>query len=65
MQLCPFMVAATLMTLLCPGPDTPGQQQPPLTEEDMPGTQRCFFGILQCPQESDSHVLELTWTSPW
>ena len=64
MQLCPFMVAARLMTLLWPGPDTPTQHYPHLTEEDMPGIQRAFFGILHCLQQSDPHVLELMWTPP-
>ena len=43
-QLCLYMVAARLMTVLWPGPDTPTGNYPHLTEEDMPGIQRCFFG---------------------
>ena len=37
LQLCPYMVAARLMTLLWPGPHTPTENYPHLTEEDMPG----------------------------
>ena len=37
MQLCTYMVAARLITLLWPGPDTPTQNYLHLTEEDMPG----------------------------
>ena len=62
MQLCPFMVAARLMTLLWPGPDTPTQHNPHLTEEHMPGIQRCFFGTVHCLQHSAPHVLALTLT---
>ena len=62
MLLCPCMVAARLMTLLWPGPDTPTQHYPHLTEEDMPGIQRCFFGTPDCLQQSHPHVLELKWT---
>ena len=51
MQLCPFMVAACLMTLLWPGPVTPTKHLPHLTEEGIPGIQRCFYGTLNCPQE--------------
>ena len=43
-QLCPYMMAARLMTLLWPGPDTPTQNYPDIMEVDMPGIQRCFFG---------------------
>ena len=46
LQLCPYMVAARLMALLWPGPDTPTQNYHHLTEEDMPGIQRCFFRTL-------------------
>ena len=53
-QLCPFMVAARLMTLLWPALDI--QQYPCLREEDMPGIQRCFFGTLNCLQHSDLQV---------
>ena len=61
MQLCPFMVAADLMTLLWQE-DTPTPQYPQLTEEEMPSIQQAFFGTLQCLQESDPHLLELLWT---
>ena len=37
MQVRRFMVAACLMTLLWPGPDTQTGHYPNLTEEDMPG----------------------------
>ena len=36
-QLCPYMVPARVMALLWPGPHTPTQDYPLLTEEDMPG----------------------------
>ena len=39
LQLCPYMVAARLMALLWPGADTPTQNYPNLTDEDMPGIQ--------------------------
>ena len=58
------MVAARLMTLLWPGPNFPTQRDPLLTEEDMPGIQRCFFGTLDSLQEAHPHVLELKWTNP-
>ena len=45
-QLCLYMVAARLMALLWPGPDTPIQNYPHLTEEDMSGIRRCFFRTL-------------------
>ena len=61
-QLCPYMVAAHRMTLLWPGTDTPTQNYPNLTKEDMPSIQQCFFGTLHCLQEEQPHVLELTWT---
>ena len=64
MQLCPFMVAACLMTLLWPGPDTPTKQYPHLTEEDMPRIKQCFFGTLGCLQQSTPQVVELKWTPP-
>ena len=60
MQLTPFAVAVRLMSLLWPGPDTPIQYYPHLTEEEMPGIQRCCFGTLPCLQQSDPHVVELT-----
>ena len=62
MQLCPYMGAARLMTLLWPGPDTPTKNYPHLMEEDMPGIQRCFFDTLDCLQQAHPHVLELRWT---
>ena len=58
LQLCPYMVAARLMALLWPGPNTPTQNYPHLTEEDMPGIQRCFFCTLDCLQQTHPHVLE-------
>ena len=61
LQLCPYMVAARLMTLLWPGPDTPTQNYPHLTEEDMPGIQRCFFQTLDYLQQTHPHVLEQIW----
>ena len=64
LQLCLFMVGARLMTMLLPGPNTPTQHYPRLTEEDMPGIQRSFFRNLRCHQQSHPHVLELTWTHP-
>ena len=63
-ELCPYMVVARLMTLLWPGPDTPTQNYPHLTEEDMPGIQQCFFGTLECLHQAHPHVLELKWTPP-
>ena len=64
LQLCPYMVAARLMVLLWPGPDTPTQNYPHLTKKDMPGIQRCFFSTLDYPQQTHPHVLELSWTPP-
>ena len=64
LQLCPYMVAARLMALLWPGPDTPTQNYPQLTEEDMPGIQRCFFCTLDYLQQTDPHVLEQIWPPP-
>ena len=64
LQLCPYMVAACLMALLWPGPDTPSQSYLYLTEEDMPGIQRCFFSTLDYLQQTHPHVLELKWTPP-
>ena len=54
MRLCPLMVAARLMTLLWPGPH--------ITQEEMPGTQRCFLRTLQCVQQSDPHVVKQACT---
>ena len=64
LQLCPYMVAARLMALLWPGPHDPTQNYPDLTEEDMPGIQRCFFRILDYLQQTHPHVLEQIWTPP-
>ena len=64
LQLCPYMVAARLMALLWPGPDTPTQNYPHLTEEDMPGIQRCFFRTLDYLQQTHPHVLEQIWPPP-
>ena len=63
-QLCPYMVAARLMTLLWPGPDTPIGNYPHLTEEDKPGIQQCFLGTLECLQQAHPQVPELKWTPP-
>ena len=63
-QLCPYMVAARLMALLWPGPHTPTQNYPHLTEEDMPGIQRCFFRTLDYLQQTHPHVLEQRWPPP-
>ena len=41
------------------GPDTATQDYDHLTGEYMPGIQRCFFGTLDCLQQSNLHVLEL------
>ena len=46
LQLSPYMVAARLMALLWPGLDTPTLNYPHLTEEDIPGIQRCCFSTL-------------------
>ena len=64
LQLCPYMVAARLMALLWPGTDAPAQNRPHLTEEDMPGIQRCFFSTLDYLQQTYSLVLELKLTPP-
>ena len=52
LQLCPYMVAARLMALLWPGQHTPTKNYPHLTEEDMPGIQRCFFCTLDYLQQT-------------
>ena len=62
LQLCPYMVAAGLMALLWQGPPTPTQNYPHLTEEDMPGIQRCFFRTLDYLQQTHPRVLEQIWT---
>ena len=62
LQLSPYMVAARLMALLWPDPDTPSENHPHLTEEDMPGIQRCFFSTLDYVQQGHLHVLEWQWT---
>ena len=64
LQLCLYMVAARLMTLLWPGPDTPTQNYPHLTEEDMPRIQRCFFQTLDYLQQTHPHILEQIWPPP-
>ena len=64
LQLCPYMVAARLIALLWRGPDTPIQNYPHLTEEDIPGIQRCFFRTLDYLQQARPHVLEKIWTPP-
>ena len=58
------MVATRLMALLWPGPDSPIQNYPHLTEEDMHGIQRCFFRSLDYLQQTHPHVLEQVWTPP-
>ena len=63
MHLCPYMVAARLMALLWPGPDTL-TQSPHLTEEDMPGILRCFFLTLDYLQQTHPHTFELKGTPP-
>ena len=37
-------------------PRHPQQNYPHLTEEDMPGNQQCFFGTLECLQQSHTHT---------
>ena len=64
LQLCPYMVAARLIALLWPGPDTVTQNYPHLKEEEMPGIQRCFFSDLNNLQQTHSHLLDLSWTPP-
>ena len=64
LQLCPYMVAARVMAALWLGPDTPSENYPHLTEEDMPGIQRCFFSTLDYLQQTHPHVLEQIWTPP-
>ena len=64
LQLCPYMAAARLIALLWPGPHTPSQNYPHLTEEDMPGIQRYFFRTLDYLQQTHLCVLEQTWTPP-
>ena len=64
MQLCPYMVAARLMTLLWPGPDTPTKNYPQSAENDMPGFQRCFFGALDYLQQAHPHIPELRCPPP-
>ena len=56
LQLCPYMVAARLMTLLWPGQATPTQNYPHLTEADMPGIQRCLFQTLDYLQQTHPHA---------
>ena len=60
----PRTTTTFLMTLLWPGPDTPTQNYPHLTEEDMPGIQRCFFQTLDYLQQTQPHVLEQIWPPP-
>ena len=64
LQLCSCMVAARLIALLWPGLNTCTQTYPDLTEEDMPGIQRCFFSTLDYLQQTHTHVLEQIWTPP-
>ena len=64
LQLCSYMVAARLMALLQPGPETPTQKYPHLTDYDMPGIQRCFFSTLDYLRQTHPHVLELRLTPP-
>ena len=64
LQLCPYMVAARLVTMLWPGPHTPTGNYRHLTEEDMPGIQRYFVRTLDYLQKTDIRVLEQIWTPP-
>ena len=64
LKLCPYMVAARLMALLWPDSDTPTRNYPHLTDEDMPGIQRCFFRTLDYLQQTHPHVLEQIWPPP-
>ena len=64
LQLCPYMVSARLMALLWPGPDTTTRNYPHLTEEDMPGIQRCFLRTLDYLQQTHPDVLEQIWPPP-
>ena len=64
LQLCPYMVAARLMALLWPGPDSPTENYPHLTEEDMLGIQQCFFSTLDYLQQAHPHVPEQKWPPP-
>ena len=64
LQLCPYMLAARLMALLWPGPNTSTQNYPHLTEDDMPSIQRCIFRSLDCLQQTNPRILEQIWTSP-
>ena len=64
LQLWPYMVAARLMSMLWPGPDSRNQNYPHLTEEDMLGIQRCFFCSLSYLQQTHPRVLEQIWTPP-
>ena len=65
LQLCLYMVAARLMALLWPGPDTPTQNYPHLTKEHMPGIERCFLLTLDYLQQTHPHLLEQVWAPPW
>ena len=64
LELCPYMVAAGIMALLWPGRDTPTQNYPHLTEDEMAGIQRCFLCTLDYLQQTHPHVLEQVWTPP-
>ena len=64
LELWLYMVAARLLALLWPGLHTPAKNYPNLTEEDMPGIQRCFFRTLDYLQQTHPHVLEQIWTPP-
>ena len=46
------------------GPRHPDPNYPHLTEEDMPGIQRCFFRTLDYLQQTHPHVLEQIWPPP-
>ena len=48
----------------CTPRDTPTQNYPHLTEEDMPGIQRCFFRTFDYLQQTHPHVLEQIWPPP-
>ena len=58
-QLCPYMVAARLMALLWPGPDTPTENYPHLTEEDMPGETGTGTGHYGINVESECTCSEM------
>ena len=64
LQLCPYMVAARLMALLWPGPDTHTQNYPNLTEEDSAALSNASSAPSTYLQQMHLHVLERIWTPP-